>query len=145
MDTRPKLKRDWRGRLVRTLKEMRNGWGVIPAGTVLTVDENRAGLRLSGESCATCGMQPTINRVREHDITLLPKDYTPPARQPSPSWPPEVVEAVAGMMWRRHSTDGTSNQNFSDFRESNPIQAGEWISDARDVLAIVEPAPEVNW
>lgn len=69
---KPKLKRDWKGRKVRTLRDLRNGWGVIPAGTVFEVRENWAGLNLLGDRCTCCGLRASINRVPEHDVELLP-------------------------------------------------------------------------
>lgn len=69
----PRLKRDWVGRKVRTRRELRNGMGVIPAGTVAIVTYNRSGLSLSTDPCGSCGVRVLINRVPEHDVELLPK------------------------------------------------------------------------
>lgn len=68
---RPKLKRDWEGRKVRTLLPMRNGMMEIPAGTVCTVRRNYAGLRLSTDPCSCCGVRVSISKVGECDVELL--------------------------------------------------------------------------
>lgn len=71
---KPKLKRDWVGRRVQTLIELRNGWGVIPAGTVLMVDRNHAGLALISDPCDHCGLAVSIRRVPESAVELLPEE-----------------------------------------------------------------------
>jgi hypothetical protein len=77
MDTEvPKLKRDWIGRKVRTTVELRNGWGVIPRDTVMTVQGNRSGLELIAEPCEHCGVRLSITRVSEYDVLLLPVGAT---------------------------------------------------------------------
>jgi hypothetical protein len=78
---RPRLKREWKGRHVVTRVELRNGWGVVPAGTRMVVDENRrastrtpGSLALSTEKrCECCGLRAIINGVRELDVELLPE------------------------------------------------------------------------
>lgn len=68
----PRLKREWRGRHVRTKVDLRNGWGVIPAGTVMVVDENRrtstrtpGSLALSTtQRCECCRLLASISGVR---------------------------------------------------------------------------------
>ena len=72
MEGKPRLKRDWIGRKVRTLRELRNYWGMIPAGTVCAVDDNHSGLRLATEPCDHCGVKIYISRVPESDVELLP-------------------------------------------------------------------------
>lgn len=71
---RPKLKRDWVGRQVRTKRVMRNGNVSFPAGTVCTVTYNRAGLSLETEPCGACGVRIYITKVGELDVELLPAD-----------------------------------------------------------------------
>jgi hypothetical protein len=69
----PRLKRDWVGRHVRTKHELRNGFVTIPVGTVMEVRYNRAGLSLRGLACECCGVRPSITRVPEYDVDLLPE------------------------------------------------------------------------
>jgi hypothetical protein len=77
---KPKLKRDWIGRRVLTLQELRNGWGIIPAGVrMLVTDNRRASTRTPGSlvltsetRCECCGLKATISGVREADVQLLP-------------------------------------------------------------------------
>lgn len=60
----PKLKREYKGRLVRTTQEMRNGWVVIPAGAVATIDhQSPKGSSLTFEKCGCCGMKARISHV----------------------------------------------------------------------------------
>ena len=74
MEKPPKLKRDWAGRRVRALRELRNGLMVIPAGAILTVDRWHCGLSLTGEPRACCGIRPLMSRVMPLDVELLPKE-----------------------------------------------------------------------
>lgn len=69
---KPKLKRDWVGRKVRSLHAMQNGYYVIPKGTVFVVVVNRGGLRLRTEPCKCCGVSCFISKVRESSVELLP-------------------------------------------------------------------------
>jgi hypothetical protein len=71
---KPRLKRDWVGRTVRTRRELRNGMITIPAGTIAEVTYNRAGLELSTTSCESCGVRVFIRGVAEHDVDLLLDD-----------------------------------------------------------------------
>jgi hypothetical protein len=74
----PRLKRDWIGRKVRTRREIRNGLGSVPAGTVMNVTDNRAGLALETKKCDCCGVRFYVRRVAEADVDLLPEgDPTP--------------------------------------------------------------------
>lgn len=58
-----KRKWDWVGLVVRTKKEMRNGWGVIPAGTEMVVTHQRSGAHLASKPCACCGLTAIIAKV----------------------------------------------------------------------------------
>lgn len=52
---------EWDGRLVRTKRDMRNGYVGIPAGTILTIDGPATSKKhLTGESCPHCGIAPKI-------------------------------------------------------------------------------------
>lgn len=68
---KPRLKRDWVGRKVRTVVMMRNGNMEIPIGTVCEVTYNRGGLTLKTEPCDCCGVAIYITRVPERDVRLL--------------------------------------------------------------------------
>jgi len=70
-DAKPRLKRDWIGRKVRTLVELKNGYVRIPAGTVMTVTYSRAGLSLESDPCEHCGVRASVNRVSERGVELL--------------------------------------------------------------------------
>ena len=57
----PARKADWVGLGVVTTREMRNGWGVIPTGTAMTIEDVSPGrLTLIADPCACCGMRATI-------------------------------------------------------------------------------------
>lgn len=61
---RPKLKRDYVGRIVRTTLELKNGWGVIPAGAVATINnQSPKGSGLILKACECCGMKAIIGHV----------------------------------------------------------------------------------
>lgn len=69
---KPALKRDWIGRKVRTLREIRSHVQNMPAGTIATVTYNRGGLTLQTERCACCGISAYIRGVEESAVELLP-------------------------------------------------------------------------
>jgi hypothetical protein len=71
---KPRLKRDWVSRQVRTKRDLRNGNLFIPKGTVCTVTYNHSGLSLETAGCSACGVRVYITKVPEHDVELLPAD-----------------------------------------------------------------------
>ena len=61
-----------RGKQVRTRRELRNGLGIIAAGTVCTVSTTwRSGVNLDGPECTCCHVQIHIRRVDRDDVELL--------------------------------------------------------------------------
>jgi hypothetical protein len=76
-----------KGRQVVVQRQLRNGHGTIPAGTVCTVASSGAGgLGLDPPACNACGVGLYITRVDRRDVRLVdtPKDRpavrTPPRR-----------------------------------------------------------------
>ncbi|MBB4861595.1 hypothetical protein HNP46_000406 [Pseudomonas nitritireducens] len=68
----PKLKREYVGRLVRTTKELRNGWGSIPAGTVATVtSQSPKGSFIEAEPCGCCGIKAFMSYLGVDDIEFI--------------------------------------------------------------------------
>lgn len=61
----PKLMRDAIGMKVRTLREMRNGFMIIPAGTVATITSGYRWERLEieGQPCTCCGVRVLVSCV----------------------------------------------------------------------------------
>jgi len=68
---RPKLKKDWVGLKVETLKTLRNGMIEIPAGTVCEVERNYGGLALKAQKCEKCGVSVFINKVPESWVVII--------------------------------------------------------------------------
>lgn len=62
----------WRGRRVRSLRELRNASAIIPAGTVFTVKGKFGGLELLADACNCCRIQMRISRVPIEDLEMLP-------------------------------------------------------------------------
>ena len=60
-----------KGRRVRLRREIRNGWGILPVGTVLFIEGKHNGLSLVAERCRTCGVRMSIGRVGPGDVELL--------------------------------------------------------------------------
>lgn len=54
----PKLKREYVGRRVRTLRQFSNGWGIIQAGLI-------------SDSCPCCGLQAKISGIGAADIEFV--------------------------------------------------------------------------
>lgn len=68
----PKLKREYKGRAVRTTREMTNGWGTIPAGSVAEIEyQSPKGSSLVFEACACCGLTATISHVPADAIEFI--------------------------------------------------------------------------
>lgn len=68
----PKLKREYEGRTVRTTRELKNGWGIIPSGTVAVItNQSPKGSTLTANQCSCCGARPTISRVGMDDIEFI--------------------------------------------------------------------------
>lgn len=65
---------DWRGKRVRTLRVLENGWCTIPAGTFAVVDAvgGGVGLSLRCDPCAHCGVQAHIRKVSTSYVEMLP-------------------------------------------------------------------------
>lgn len=61
-----------KGRMVRTLRDLKNGWGVIPRGTIATIAGKQGGFSLQSEPCPCCGMRVSISKVPYTDVELLP-------------------------------------------------------------------------
>lgn len=53
------------GDVVRSRREMRNGYAVLPAGTLFTVHRRFSGYDLKSHPCDKCGVQIRINRVED--------------------------------------------------------------------------------
>ena len=63
----------WKGKKVITLREMKNGWFVIPMGTILKIDRKYCGFSLEGlEVCKHCkiGRRISIGRVEPTALRL---------------------------------------------------------------------------
>lgn len=72
-EKRKKLQlRDYVGRKVRTLRELRNSLCSIPKGTVCTVTSTwRSGVMLRGEACRKCGVEVYIAQVHRDAVELV--------------------------------------------------------------------------
>lgn len=51
-----------------TVREIRNGSGVIPVGTPVTITGKRGGLELLAEVCEHCRYRPFVRKVRPGSI-----------------------------------------------------------------------------
>lgn len=51
------------GDVVCSRREMRNGYAILPAGTLFTVKRRFSGYDLDAHPCDKCGVQIRINRV----------------------------------------------------------------------------------
>jgi len=52
----------------RTLRDMRCGWGVIPAGTLVRVTEKMNGWTVLSTPCSCCGVVMSMSRVYPRDL-----------------------------------------------------------------------------
>lgn len=68
----PKLKRDYRGRTVRTTRELTNGYVSIPKGAIATVTgQTPRGSTLVFRPCSCCTMKPIISCIAASDIEFV--------------------------------------------------------------------------
>ncbi|MCF5371994.1 hypothetical protein GIW05_00540 [Pseudomonas syringae] len=68
----PRLKREYTGKRVRTLREFRNGWGIIPAGSLAVIDhQSPKGSSLLIDTCSCCGVKPIISAIQASDIEFI--------------------------------------------------------------------------
>lgn len=74
MTTKPKLKRDWIGLRVRSRHAIQNGLGTVPAGTMFTVTDSYAGLRMTSDKCPACGVQFYVSRVNQASVEIVERD-----------------------------------------------------------------------
>ena len=74
---RPKLKRDWIGLKMKSLRQIETRGGIIfPAGMTFEVTGNRGGLRLSAiKVCRRCKMsyRHFVTGVSERDVVIIGK------------------------------------------------------------------------
>ena len=68
----PKLKRDYRGRMVRLTRDIANGFGKLPAGAVGVIEhQSPKGSEFLGQPCAHCGLQMRVSRLTVDDIEFV--------------------------------------------------------------------------
>lgn len=68
----PKLKRDWKGCTVRTVRDIENSFVAIPAGTIATITrQTTVGSELTAEPCEYCGVQAIVSRVHPTDFVFV--------------------------------------------------------------------------
>ena len=68
----PKLKRDYRGRLVRLTRDIANGLGKLPVGAVGIIEtQSPKGSAFLGQPCPHCGLQMRVSRLSVDDIEFV--------------------------------------------------------------------------
>lgn len=68
----PRLKRDYTGKRVRTLRELRNGWGIVPVGSYAVIDhQSPKGSSLVIDACSCCALKPVISGIQASDIEFI--------------------------------------------------------------------------
>lgn len=67
----PRLKGDWEGLQVVTLRELKTSMMVIPVGTECTVTRNYGGLDLTAERCKSCGVRIRVKKVPENYVRII--------------------------------------------------------------------------
>lgn len=63
--------REFRGRKVKTLVVLSNGWCKIPQGAVCTVTKKLGGLHLEIDPCPHCGVRVRISYVPPKDVDFV--------------------------------------------------------------------------
>jgi hypothetical protein len=63
--------RFFKGRKVKTNKEIRNGYVVIPAGRCGTITGKSRGFWIQFDRCPACGIAALFSRVRPEQVELI--------------------------------------------------------------------------
>lgn len=74
----PKRVADWRGKLVRFKYEMRNGYVIIPAGTIAMVGSPEIVTHFECEPCKCCGIQARISIKGDKEVKLRDIEFIEP-------------------------------------------------------------------
>lgn len=70
----PKLKKDWKGLRVKSLRPLENGRANLPAGAMFTVIRNYGGLRLKSDPCPHCSIRFFVNKVPESSVEIIEEE-----------------------------------------------------------------------
>lgn len=66
------------GKMAKTTRELKNGWGIIPAGTLVEIkSSNPYGMNVETEPCAHCGAKLSISHLGHGDLTLVEEGEGP--------------------------------------------------------------------
>jgi hypothetical protein len=66
-----KTEAEWKGVAVRTLRELRNGVVVIPAGTICRIYRKQGGFALETDPCKCCGVRVLIGKVPFYHVSVV--------------------------------------------------------------------------
>lgn len=97
MTQKPRLKREWIGRYVRLLRNVKTRGGTIfLAGETLKVLNSYGGLTLLRQHvCEHCGRRTDIvTKIAEREVELLPEDYIPESPPVTTKLTPELIELL---------------------------------------------------
>lgn len=61
---------DWEGKKIRTTRDLSNGIGSWPKGTLAIVRSVGPKLRLQSQSCSCCGVKLNMSKVDYYDVEL---------------------------------------------------------------------------
>ena len=68
----PKLKRDWKGKMIRTRDVIRNGWGEIPKGSVGVISyQGPKGSNITFNACPCCRLKATVSQVSQEKLEFI--------------------------------------------------------------------------
>ena len=66
-----RLKRAWRGAIVRSRRALANRRGALPAGTYWYVADSRGGLEMVSMPCRCCRFRIPIRKISESDVQYV--------------------------------------------------------------------------
>jgi hypothetical protein len=68
----PKLKRDYKGFKIKTIRALKNGFMEIPEGCICTITEGRSyWVSFSTEPCPHCGVKILMRKVSRENVILI--------------------------------------------------------------------------
>ena len=121
----PKKVADWRGKLVRFKREMRNGYIIIPAGTMATIESPGIVTHFECELCKCCGIRARISIKGNREQKLTDIEFIEPVSAGEET-PAQKIRTVKDLKMVLNKFDENKEVRIAvwDFRfHSDPISS----------------------
>ncbi|MDA8273016.1 MAG: hypothetical protein M0Z72_04680 [Deltaproteobacteria bacterium] len=144
----PKKVADWRGKLVRFKREIRNGYVIIPAGTIATIGSPEIVTEFECEPCKCCGIRARISIKGNREIKLTDIEFVEPVPVVGEETPAQKIRTVKDLKTVLNKFDETKEVRVAvgDLR-SDPCSVSESkpYYDEDDEEGEVEARESIVW